>query len=245
MREAEQKADEVRKLKRKLDEVADIPEQFAGVTDPEEYKERMDRQLKAQKEMIENVRVSLLEAERKLENTVIIGITDHYTYGYKDMESLYTLSGIQEKLLLEKTPCFIWSKDLQPMEVDKVLNTSDFLPTVLNLLGVETEYGYHVMFYSQVFDNTFSYSELEAYLDDFCDKYGKSTWEEVIAYMIADWDNWEDKDHFLYNLFDSVSSTKIDAELTKIQNKIANDYVYNDAGYVVKYANRYADLLKA
>ena len=110
---------------------------------------------------------------------------------------------------------------------------------------VATDYGYHVMFYSQVFDNTFSYSELKAYLDDFCDKYGKSTWEEVIAYMIADWDNWEDKDHFLYNLFDSVSSTKIDAELTKIQNKIANDYVYNDAGYVVKYANRYADLLKA
>ena len=83
-----------------------------------------------------------LETEGKLEDTVIIGITDHYTYGYKDMESLYALSGTREKLLLEKTPCFIWSKDLQPMEVDKVLNTSDFLPTVLNLLGVKAEYGY-------------------------------------------------------------------------------------------------------
>ena len=28
------------------------------------------------------------------------------------------------------------------MKVDKVLNTSDFLPTVLNLLGVESPYSY-------------------------------------------------------------------------------------------------------
>ena len=28
------------------------------------------------------------------------------------------------------------------MEVDKTLNTADFLPTVLNLLGIDTEYNY-------------------------------------------------------------------------------------------------------
>ena len=83
-----------------------------------------------------------LEANRTLENTVIIGVTDHYTYGYKDEESLLELSGVKDTLLLERTPCFIWSADLEPMEVDKVLNTSDFLPTVLNLLGVDSEYAY-------------------------------------------------------------------------------------------------------
>ena len=31
---------------------------------------------------------------------------------------------------------------MTPMEVDKTLNTADFLPTVLNLLGVETAYDY-------------------------------------------------------------------------------------------------------
>ena len=86
--------------------------------------------------------LTALEEEGKLENTVIIGVTDHYTYGYKDEESLLALSGVGEELLLEKTPCFIWSADLEPMEVDKTLNTSDFLPTVLNLLGVKTEYDY-------------------------------------------------------------------------------------------------------
>ena len=83
-----------------------------------------------------------LEAEGKLQDTVIIGVTDHYTYGYKDTEALYDLSGTEEDLLLEKTPCFIWSTDLEPQEVEKTLNTSDFLPTVLNLLDVQVEDDY-------------------------------------------------------------------------------------------------------
>lgn len=83
-----------------------------------------------------------LEDEGKLHNTVIIGVTDHYTYGYKDEKNLLELSGVEDKLLLEKTPCFIWSADLEPMEVTKTLNTSDLLPTILNLLGLEPEYDY-------------------------------------------------------------------------------------------------------
>ena len=83
-----------------------------------------------------------LEEKGELENTVIIGVTDHYTYGYKNEEALLALSGVDKKLLLEKTPCFIWSDGLEPMEVDKVLNTSDVLPTVLNLLGIDSPYDY-------------------------------------------------------------------------------------------------------
>ena len=83
-----------------------------------------------------------LDAEGQLENTVIIGVTDHYTYGYKDEESLLKLSGVEDLILLEKTPCFIWSADLPARKVDKVLNTSDLLPTMLNLLGAESEFEY-------------------------------------------------------------------------------------------------------
>ncbi|MDO5546208.1 MAG: sulfatase-like hydrolase/transferase [Eubacteriales bacterium] len=83
-----------------------------------------------------------LEEKGELEDTVIIGVTDHYTYGYKNEEALLELSGVEEKLLLERTPCFIWSVDLEPMEVDKVLNTTDVLPTVLNLLGIDSPYSY-------------------------------------------------------------------------------------------------------
>ena len=89
-----------------------------------------------------------LEEQGRLENTVIIGVTDHYTYGNRqddgttDTETLMALTSVQKELLLEKTPCFIWSADLQPMEISKTLNTSDLLPTVLNLMGVDSPYRY-------------------------------------------------------------------------------------------------------
>ncbi len=83
-----------------------------------------------------------LEAQGQLENTIIIAMTDHYTYGYKEMDELYAHSGVESELLLEKTPCFVWSADGPAMEVDKFLNTSDFLPTMLNLLGIDSPYSY-------------------------------------------------------------------------------------------------------
>ena len=83
-----------------------------------------------------------LEARGQLENTVIVAMTDHYTYGYKNMDELYSHSGVSQELLLEKTPCFIWSADAPHMEVTKTLNTSDFLPTVLNLLGIDSPHRY-------------------------------------------------------------------------------------------------------
>ena len=83
-----------------------------------------------------------LEANGELENTVIVAVTDHYTYGYKNEEALLELSNVEQSLLLEQTPCFIWSPGLAHREVEKVLNTSDLLPTVLNLLGVKSPYRY-------------------------------------------------------------------------------------------------------
>lgn len=83
-----------------------------------------------------------LEAHGQLEDTVIIAVTDHYTYGYKNTDELYALSGVDEELLLEKTPCFVWSADCEAMRVDKTLNTADFLPTMLNLMGFDSPYDY-------------------------------------------------------------------------------------------------------
>lgn len=83
-----------------------------------------------------------LNKRGELENTVIIAMTDHYTYGYKNTEELHAHSGVNHDLLLEKTPCFVWSADCTPTEVTKTLNTSDFLPTMLNLLGIDSPYSY-------------------------------------------------------------------------------------------------------
>lgn len=86
--------------------------------------------------------LSELAEHGALEDTVIIGITDHYTYGYKNMEELYAHSGVTSDLELEKTPCFVWAEGVPSRQVDKVLNTSDLLPTVLNLMGIDSPYSY-------------------------------------------------------------------------------------------------------
>lgn len=83
-----------------------------------------------------------LETHGRLEDTVIIGVTDHYTYGYKNTQELYELSGVDHPLLLEKTPCFVWTADCAPLTVEKTLNTADFLPTMLNLVGFDSPYSY-------------------------------------------------------------------------------------------------------
>ena len=83
-----------------------------------------------------------LESRGKLENTVILAITDHYTYGYKAMDELLAHSGVEDELLLEKTPCFVWSYQGPSVKVDKALSTVDFVPTMCNLLGFSGQYDY-------------------------------------------------------------------------------------------------------
>ena len=83
-----------------------------------------------------------MEARGELENTVIVGVTDHYTYGYKNTQELMTLSGVEHEQLLEKVPFFLWSADSPDVDVEKTVCTADVLPTVLNLMGIDSAYHY-------------------------------------------------------------------------------------------------------
>ena len=83
-----------------------------------------------------------LEESGHLEDTVIVGFTDHYAYGMQDQTLMMELSNVPRYLMVERTPCFIWSADGPTMEVNKLLNTSDLLPTLLNLFGIESDYHY-------------------------------------------------------------------------------------------------------
>lgn len=85
-----------------------------------------------------------LKAQGTLENTLIVAMTDHYTYGYQDDQELLAHSGLDREnaILLEKTPCFIWSYGGPSAAVEKTLNTADLVPTVLNLLGITSPYSY-------------------------------------------------------------------------------------------------------
>ncbi|MBO5449842.1 MAG: sulfatase-like hydrolase/transferase [Ruminococcus sp.] len=73
--------------------------------------------------------VERLENDGLMDDTVILFITDHYSASIYD----YTI----DDALLSNTPCFIYAKNIQPETVDKVCNTGDILPTLLNLFGIE------------------------------------------------------------------------------------------------------------
>lgn len=101
--------------------------------------------LKAKAKLVDDMfgeMIQQLKANGQLENTAIVAFTDHYAYGMTDKEQLMKESGIDNDLLVEKTPFFIWAEDLEPQVVDKTVNTSDILPTVCNLFGMETDASY-------------------------------------------------------------------------------------------------------
>lgn len=78
-----------------------------------------------------------LEEDELLQDTVIIGVTDHYDYTISDQEYLKELSDSNNVYELSRTPFFIWAEDLEPLEVDKTTNTSDIYPTICNLFGLD------------------------------------------------------------------------------------------------------------
>ena len=78
-----------------------------------------------------------LEAEGKLDDTVFVCFTDHYAYGIQDAELLRQKSEEAGSAILEKTPAFIWWPGCEGVQIDKVCQTVDLAPTVMNLFGME------------------------------------------------------------------------------------------------------------
>ncbi len=70
------------------------------------------------------------------DNTVIVAYADHYLYTIKD-KSVLDKYKTTENNLINHTPFFIWSSDMDKSEVSKVNMQTDILPTVLNLFGMD------------------------------------------------------------------------------------------------------------
>ena len=109
---------------------------------------------------------------------------------------------------------------------------------------VATDFGYHIMFYSQVFDKNYDYPELEDYLDAFSQK-TKTTWEEELGEILKGWDDWKDTNSYLYQIASGWVNALVNKEYGKIVNDLQDQHVYGKNGTVVKYEDRYADLLEA
>lgn len=79
--------------------------------------------------------IDRLEEVEKLDDTVLVFISDHYAYGY-DSEYVEEVKGGSTKVELEKVPFVIWSSDIEGRKVDSYLGTSDILPTLANMFNL-------------------------------------------------------------------------------------------------------------
>ncbi len=79
-----------------------------------------------------------LENVGKLDNTVIVLLADHYPYEL-DLNSINSLSSYEreETVTVNHNNLIIWNSKLEDMHITKPCMSSDVLPTVYNLFGVE------------------------------------------------------------------------------------------------------------
>ena len=111
---------------------------------------------------------------------------------------------------------------------------------------VASDYGYHVMFYSEVYNADYDYENLAKYLSTMTLPVPaeRATWEAEFEYIKDNYEDYEDKNSFIYLLTGSVITTKVNAQISTKQEEVLSKYVYDkDTSGVVKYESRYADLL--
>lgn len=81
-----------------------------------------------------------LEKDGLSDNTVILAFTDHYAYGFSDQE---LLKEYKNGDIIYRVPAFIYSPSLKAEEISKPMMTVDFLPTLINLFGLEND-GFYI-----------------------------------------------------------------------------------------------------
>ena len=79
-----------------------------------------------------------LEKKELIDNTAIVVFTDHYLYTMTNQHILKQYKKTDNNLI-NKTPFFIWSKDLEANTINKTTAQLNILPTILNLFNANYE----------------------------------------------------------------------------------------------------------
>jgi phosphoglycerol transferase MdoB-like AlkP superfamily enzyme len=82
--------------------------------------------------------INKLEEVGKLDNTVIVLLADHYPYKL-DNKTINTLSTYKRDSVVEvnHNNLILWNSTMEDVHIEKVCMSSDVIPTVYNLFGVE------------------------------------------------------------------------------------------------------------
>lgn len=174
--------------------------------------------LRAKAKMTDDMFAGLLtrlEEDGLLQDTVIVGFADHYAYGLSDKELLQQLSEAAGSSILEKSPAFVYCADWEtPMVVDKVMQTTDLGPTLLNLFGLEVP---HNVMGCDVFDEAYE------------------------GYVIFPHNTWVTKDAYVKNGVVQWNTGMSDGEIAEMNAFVQRVYAINDAILDTDYYAQKAD----
>lgn len=109
---------------------------------------------------------------------------------------------------------------------------------------VASDYGYHFMFFSEVWNAGDGYNTLEDYLDTLGIDKGTATWEEYFNAQKDKWEDFAEENNFLYILANELISAKLSEKTTQSKTNIITEYRYGaHKDSTVIYKERFADLL--
>jgi len=77
-----------------------------------------------------------LEEKNLIDDTVIVVFTDHYLYTLEN-KTILKVYKETDNHLINKTPFFIWSKDMEQTKIKETTSQLNILPTLLNLFGID------------------------------------------------------------------------------------------------------------
>ena len=109
---------------------------------------------------------------------------------------------------------------------------------------VASDYGYHFMFFSEVWTLDKGYADLDAYLDSLGIENEYGTWADYLKEQIANWDDFKEENNFLYILVNEYISDKLSDESTRTIKNVTYDYRYGDHKDCTKiFSENFSDVL--
>ncbi len=100
--------------------------------------------------------IERLEQDNMLDNTTFVMYGDHYSYLYQDKDYIYSkkVDNIETTAYqIHNIPFVIWNNHMEPIEFTGYTGTTDILPTVANLFGLNYDANYYIG--DDVFSNNY------------------------------------------------------------------------------------------
>ena len=88
--------------------------------------------------------IEKLDDKKILDDTVLVLFTDHYMYGYSDSDYILEEKNVDNMNLIQNVPFIIWSNDMKGKNIDTIMDTSDIVPTLLNLFDIKYDPKFYV-----------------------------------------------------------------------------------------------------